>query len=68
MQAAFEMRAPETRNREIKALSEAMKECGLRNGLIITAEQEETMHAEAGVIKVLPAWLWALSEPSNFFE
>ena len=61
IQVSADMKALETRHRELRALSEAMKECDLKQATIVTLNQEETIETEAGHIQILPASLWALT-------
>lgn len=52
---------PENRQREINGLSSAMKRFSLKNGLILTRRQSEDVKIEQRIVKVMPAWSWALS-------
>ena len=61
IQVSSDMIGRETRERELRALLEAMKECDLKQGTIVTLNQEETIETEAGHIQILPASLWALT-------
>lgn len=54
---------PQTRKREIRALSEAMSEQGLMEGTIVTRNEDEQMVVESGTIKVVPAWRFLLDLP-----
>jgi predicted AAA+ superfamily ATPase len=60
VQACASLAAPETRKREVHALTEAMAEAGLRQGEIVTLSEDETIETEAGTIHVVPAWRWFL--------
>ena len=51
---------PENRQREINGLSLAMKRFGLKKGLILTRRQTDDIKIEHGIVKVMPAWAWAL--------
>jgi predicted AAA+ superfamily ATPase len=62
VQVALDITGAETRKREVGALSEAMEECGLREGLLITLDQQDKLKTHEGHINVMPAWLWALRE------
>jgi len=68
VQVAAEMDKPTTRSRELKALKEAMKELGISRAVVVTLGQEERLKTEAGLIHILPAWLWALSLPVSFLS
>jgi len=50
-----------TRDREVRALDQAMAETGLRESTIVTLDDRETIEAGNGTISVLPAWEWALT-------
>jgi hypothetical protein len=50
----------ETREREIKATAAAMRELNLKNALILTDNEEETIKSEAGDIVVKPVYKWLL--------
>jgi len=51
---------PETREREVGALVEAMEETGVRSAVIVTIGDRETIEMPEGIIEVLPYWEWAL--------
>lgn len=57
-QVSTDLNTPSTREREVRALNEAMGETGIRQGIILTLECEENIDTDHGVIKVLPTWLW----------
>jgi hypothetical protein len=56
---------PQTRKRETAALSEAMVELGLKNGIIVTRNEEERIDSETGTIEVIPAWRYLLDLPES---
>lgn len=60
LQVSTDLHEPATRQRELKALTEAMQECKLRQAAVVTMNDEEKLETEAGQIRILPAWLWAL--------
>ena len=62
VQVGAPLAQPSTRAREIRALSEALTETGLRSAEIVTLHEEETLTTEAGTITVLPAWRWLLED------
>ncbi|MEW6607158.1 MAG: ATP-binding protein [bacterium] len=51
-----------TKHREIKALIKAMDEFGLKEGLVITEDDEFEEKIDSKKIKFLPLWQWLLSE------
>lgn len=52
---------PQTRKRELTALSEAMVETGLKSGTIVTKNEDERIAVNAGTIEVLPIWRFLLN-------
>lgn len=60
VQACADLRAPEARQREVRALAQAMAETGAARGTIVTLADRETIPTDAGPIRVVPAWEWAL--------
>ena len=59
-QVSLDMRDARTRQREVQALTTAMQETGVSKGCIVSLETEERIETDTGLIKVIPAWLWAL--------
>ena len=59
-QVSLELRDEQTRNREVRALTTAMQETGVKGATIVSLDTEEQIETDAGVIDVVPAWLWAL--------
>jgi predicted AAA+ superfamily ATPase len=53
---------PKTRKRELDALTEAMEELGLANGIIVTRNEEEHITLEGGTVEALPAWKFCLTD------
>lgn len=49
-----------TRERELRALSEALGEQRLREATIVTLNDEETISLGARTVRVVPAWRWIL--------
>jgi predicted AAA+ superfamily ATPase len=60
IQVCADLEAPSTRQREIRALEEGMKETGCENATVVTLREEG--HAEAGgrTVRIVPAWRWLL--------
>jgi predicted AAA+ superfamily ATPase len=55
------MADPQTRKRETTALTEAMAELNLTQGIIVTRGEEEKIQNESGKIDVMPAWRFLLN-------
>ncbi len=49
-----------TQERELNGLVEAMTELGIKQGAILTYEQEATLKHKTHAIQVLPVWQWLL--------
>jgi hypothetical protein len=63
---SLDLRDNSTRERELRALTTAMQETGINYGTIISLGTEERIETDAGVIDVIPAWLWSVQQPGNF--
>ncbi|WP_258175681.1 ATP-binding protein [Bifidobacterium callitrichos] len=61
-QVTAQMAVDKTRKREIGSLTAVMQRTGLDSGVILTLHDEETINVEAGTIRVIPAWKWALEK------
>lgn len=59
-QVALDISNRTTREREIRALELAMKECKLKQSYLITLDEHETIKVKSGAIEILPAWYWAV--------
>ncbi len=64
VQVCADLQAPGTRERELRALDEAMKELGLDSATLVTLEDTDEVALSAGTVRVLPAWRWALNRDS----
>lgn len=60
IQVCVSLKNFETREREVKAGIAAMRELNLKEVLILTDNEEETIKSEIGRIIVMPAWRWLL--------
>jgi predicted AAA+ superfamily ATPase len=49
-----------TRERELRALDEAMAEMGLDEATLVTLREEEHVRLARGAVRVVPAWRWLL--------
>lgn len=56
IQVSWTLERPDTRARELGALSEAMKELKVRSGTVVTWLEE----GREGRIRIVPAWKWLL--------
>ena len=65
-QVSLDLRDNSTRERELRALTTAMQETGINYGTIISLGTEDRIETDAGVIDVIPAWLWSVQQPGNF--
>ncbi len=62
VQACAHLSEPQTREREVHALVQAMEETGLKRAEIVTLREEETIKTNRGTIQVVPAWRWMLED------
>lgn len=62
LQVALEMKDKTTRQRELRALVDAMKETRLKEAVVVTLNEEEHLKVDSCDIHIVPAWLWALQE------
>jgi predicted AAA+ superfamily ATPase len=60
-QACDSLIDPQTRKREIGALTEAMRELNLTSGTIVTRNGDEIIDTESGRIEIVPAWRFVLT-------
>ena len=60
IQVCFSLSDIETKQRELTALSAAMKELKIQQALIITYDEEEGIELKNSQISVIPAWKWLL--------
>lgn len=63
VQVCESLAEPQTRKREITALSEAMAEQSKKTGTIVTRNENERIEVSGGVIEVVPAWRFLLELP-----
>ena len=60
VQAAWSLDDEDTREREVRALEEAMRELGVHEAFIVTGEESCDIQADSGCIHVVPAWDYLL--------
>jgi len=63
VQVCESLAEPQTRKRELGALSEAMSELGLTSGTIVTKSEEEQVETDSGTVHVVPIWRFLLDLP-----
>ncbi len=59
IQAAYEINS-DNKDREINGLEEAMNKFKLKEGLILTYDQEDILEVNGKLIKIVPVWKWLL--------
>ena len=64
VQACATLEAAATREREVRALREAMSETSNRHATIVTLNEAEAIRVAEGTIDVVPFWRWALDRAS----
>jgi len=62
IQICLNLGKTQTKEREIKALEKAMREFGLKQGIIITEDEEDEIKIGNKKIKVIPAYQWLLEK------
>ncbi|HZX48615.1 MAG TPA: ATP-binding protein [Nitrospirota bacterium] len=61
VQVCESMAETQTRKREVEAMSEAMKELGLKAGTIVTMNEDKLIDTSDGTIEVVPIWRFLLN-------
>ena len=62
IQVSYSLQNPETYQREMKALKQAMKDLKIDKSYIITYGEEKTVQVEEGTIFIITAWHWLLTK------
>ncbi len=65
IQACASIGDPATRDREIRALREAMASLGHKEAAIVTLAAAEEIRVPEGTIRVLPMWRWAIERATS---
>lgn len=60
VEACVSLRDPDTRERELRALDEAMTELRISKASIVTLNEDEVIERGRKRIHVLPFWRWCL--------
>ncbi len=61
-QVSLSIKDEETRTRELRALAQAMKELQLKEGVIVTLDEEEDLAIAEGTIRIVPVWKFLLEQ------
>ena len=56
---------PQTKKREMAALTEAMAESNIRSGILVTGNEDARIDTGRGTIEVVPAWRFLLDLPES---
>jgi hypothetical protein len=64
IQVSYDMSMENTREREVRALKKGMMHFGLKKGIILTANREESIKDRDSEIDVIPFPKWLLSDSS----
>ena len=54
IQVCLNMREPETRERELGGLIEAMRELGVKEGKVVTLDESEAIETSEGLVELIP--------------
>jgi predicted AAA+ superfamily ATPase len=60
LQVTWDLSDPTTRDREMGALAEAMKETATKQGMIVTLREQKHVRIDHGTISFIPAWRFLL--------
>lgn len=61
IQVSWTLQHEETKKREMEGLLEALTTYGLHEGMILTNDEEDTIHIDNQTIKIIPVWKWLLN-------
>ncbi len=62
IQVCWDLENEKTKKREIKALTESMKELKMKKAIIITNNEADEIEISEGKILVVPAWKWLVGK------
>jgi uncharacterized protein len=65
VQACASIEDPATREREVRALREAMASQGTKEAVIVTLAVDEEIRVAEGTIRVIPIWRWAIERAAS---
>jgi hypothetical protein len=64
IQVCADLEPSATRQRELRALEEGMKETGCGNATVVTLRDEGSAEVGGRQVRIVPAWRWLLEQPS----
>jgi predicted AAA+ superfamily ATPase len=64
IQVSAGLEDPATRQRELRALEEGMKETACERATLVTLREEGTADLAGRTVRIVPAWRWLL-EPAS---
>ena len=62
IQVAWSLQDEQTKKRETAGLLEAMEECELKKGIILTYDEQALIKVRGKIIEVVPVWKWMLEK------
>lgn len=65
IQVCWTMQEPKTKQREINGLLEAMAAYQLKEGLILTEDESDSISIDDKKINIMPVWLWLVMGPRS---
>ena len=65
VQVAYGIDDDRTKDREVRALREAMKELGNPKSTLVTYSQSGEIETDEGLIKIVPAWRFLIHEETS---
>jgi hypothetical protein len=68
IQVCWSLQDHQTRQREIKSLLTATKETGIKEGLILTYNEQEIIKIDDKIIRVSPVWQWIFKQTTTMLE
>ncbi|MFL6200034.1 MAG: DUF4143 domain-containing protein [Thermoanaerobaculia bacterium] len=60
IQVCASLEAPSTRQRELRALEEGMKETACEKATVVTLREEGSAEVGGRPVRIVPAWRWLL--------
>lgn len=60
VQVCADLEAPSTRQRELRALEEGLRETACENATVVTLREEGSAEVGGRTVRIVPAWRWLL--------